>query len=1068
MLVQSDPSKLDGIECPSQVSKNISKKRSEISNEEFQIISKRHAIPILEQSSKRSILKSMTLINFMCHDYLTVNFSSPITFIIGQNGSGKSAILTALMVCLGSATNKTQRGHKASDLIKENSPYSTITIVLDNSQEYSRYKHDEYEDQIIIERRISRDGSGHYKTKSQSGNIISTKKSEIISICDYFRFMVDNPVAILTQDDAKKYLITSIPEDLYRLFMEGTCLQQLSKDYQYVKQRISNIKISLEALESSRNTLLLEVSNLEHQVTTFRQLKTIQEKIQSLKNELVWAHPKEKAIKCDITRQNIIQLEQRLSQCLAKKQALQSQIDQLNSQLNKPESASLSELESYYKQVTSQIHMLDSTLHQMETDQTRINSSINQIQTSLSELQNILNRDTNEETTLSQKQTIQQLEIQLNDLTKSLGTINNNMSNIENDTSQLERQIVSLQEKSRQTDHDLGRIQSQIFSLESNVSSIRNSIKDHSRIYGQNIPQVLKYLNEKKFHHIGPIGLMIKLKDQSWATAMEAIVGRFLGSFIVTSYKERELLRNILYKFQCDNQILLVSDDQYYDTNNNGQHLTALQVLDIKDRLVTKALCHLTNIDRILLCKTRTEAIPILQSSSFICAFTIDASKITLNRTGQSFFSYKQNHSKHFDDPQIQLNHILPNIDAKKKEKSEIEECKSNISSQLNNVKNDLEKSKKSFSNCMNEKKMISQRMIETKRQLDAATMLITNNNDHEQLEKERMSYERQLELLDSQLDTIIEKKKEVEEKKKPSLTSQMNRLRSEIDSTRNEMRIREELTEQILLKKQSLEHDIHGCISDENSIIADINIKNRSLKELEQELEQETQQAEQYVSRDKVGNIRIIPEIERELRDAQIHLDQSQVPLDKLNQVVSDLNRKRQESRQLSVELDHLARLSTRLEESVKLREEHWVNYRKFICIRSKITFSGLMGRRGFNGDLVYSHSEKKLQLVVKVPEQKEKHSIESIKSLSGGEKSLATTCFLLSLWESMETPLRCLDEFDVFMDGVNRQVILDLLIENAKKSGLQYIFITPQALNRNDINVIRMSDPERIKTSV
>ena len=63
------------------------------------------------------------------------------------------------------------------------------------------------------------------------------------------------------------------------------------------------------------------------------------------------------------------------------------------------------------------------------------------------------------------------------------------------------------------------------------------------------------------------------------------------------------------------------------------------------------------------------------------------------------------------------------------------------------------------------------------------------------------------------------------------------------------------------------------------------------------------------------------------------------------------------------------------------------------------------------------------------------------------------------------MGSPIRCLDEFDVFMDNVNRATSMTMMIQAARRSvGRQYILITPQAMNNvemgDDVKVHKMSD--------
>ena len=51
----------------------------------------------------------------------------------------------------------------------------------------------------------------------------------------------------------------------------------------------------------------------------------------------------------------------------------------------------------------------------------------------------------------------------------------------------------------------------------------------------------------------------------------------------------------------------------------------------------------------------------------------------------------------------------------------------------------------------------------------------------------------------------------------------------------------------------------------------------------------------------------------------------------------------------------------------------------------------------------------------------------------------------FTLALGDSTESPLRAMDEFDVFMDAVNRRISMEALLEFARANARQFIFLTP-----------------------
>lgn len=125
--------------------------------------------------------------------------------------------------------------------------------------------------------------------------------------------------------------------------------------------------------------------------------------------------------------------------------------------------------------------------------------------------------------------------------------------------------------------------------------------------------------------------------------------------------------------------------------------------------------------------------------------------------------------------------------------------------------------------------------------------------------------------------------------------------------------------------------------------------------------------------------------------------------------------------------------------------RQNRYKILRRSLSVRCKLYFNNFLVKLNCNGCMMFDHNNETLSISVSPP-GREDDEVSDMRSLSGGERSFSTVCFMLSLWEITECPFRCLDEFDVYMDMHNRRISLDLLMELSVRQNLrQFIFITP-----------------------
>lgn len=173
--------------------------------------------------------------NFMCHAHLEVDLVPNVTFVSGRNGSGKSALLTALQVCFGVQARRTGRAGAVRDLVRQGARSARVLITLSN-QGGDAFEPERYGRRVTIERRF---GVGA-KTRllDESGAEVAHGARAVEALVDHHAAHAGNPVVVLTQDAARSFAGDATPEERYELFAQAMRFNDTEAHLQEAQGRI--------------------------------------------------------------------------------------------------------------------------------------------------------------------------------------------------------------------------------------------------------------------------------------------------------------------------------------------------------------------------------------------------------------------------------------------------------------------------------------------------------------------------------------------------------------------------------------------------------------------------------------------------------------------------------------------------------------------------------------------------------------------------------------------------------------------------------------------------------------
>lgn len=244
--------------------------------------------------AEAGVIKTVVVENFMCHQKLSVNLCRNVNFIHGANGSGKSAILAAIQICLGANARRTNRARNIKDLVRKEAAGSQristarvkVTILNGGGD---GFKHEVYGDQITVERVIQLHGGFNgYRLLDEDGKEVCRRKQELDDMLDYLNIQVDNPVAILDQEEAKKFL-TGKASDKHAFFMKATELQRIDRVFAAVADRADELASTEARLTDSLAAKAELVKSHKKIVDEFQAVEELEKKRLDFEIDYAWA-----------------------------------------------------------------------------------------------------------------------------------------------------------------------------------------------------------------------------------------------------------------------------------------------------------------------------------------------------------------------------------------------------------------------------------------------------------------------------------------------------------------------------------------------------------------------------------------------------------------------------------------------------------------------------------------------------------------------------------------------------------------------------------------------------------
>uniref|UniRef100_A0A673N468 Structural maintenance of chromosomes protein 6 n=1 Tax=Sinocyclocheilus rhinocerous TaxID=307959 RepID=A0A673N468_9TELE len=590
-------------------------------------------------------------------------------------------------------------------------------------------------------------------------------------------------------------------------------------------------------------------------------------------------------------------------------------------------------------------------------------------------------------------------------------------------------------------------LQRTIESKRRNLAAMENSRGNQVCRFGEHMLPLLRAIDEAdrrgqfKKKPVGPLGFCIQLRDPELGLAVECCLKALMLAFCCDNHAdERELQRIMSRYFQQGRRpqiIVSTFTNTVYDVRSRAvihhEYPTVLQALDIENSVVANCLIDMRGIETILLIKNAKDARKVMQSvnrpRNCMEAFTREGDQVYYNR----YYSSEQDRVHYLSkdvEEEIRFENIKSIFEMGfisvfkqnsliKKINVLVDLC---VSLCLCVQEEELEELCSRINVCREEFEAVRDQVLTHKKEYEEADQLCRQQREaFNSIAEEAEPIKEQLSSNDQELARSKHHKKHYEEKQKAHVDM--------IETLKTNLNVKD--------------LELQASIAKASEICPERLDVRRTAKSLDSEIS------------------RLRHQINTQ-QDQQGHRDT----------IVRQYHEAKENFSNIGRQVKGLEAFIRQLTEIMNTRHNVYAEMRMYLSVRCKYYFDSMLSQRGYIGKMTFDHKNETLSISVQ-PGEGGKAVLSDMRSLSGGERSFSTVCFVLSLWAIAEAPFRALDEFDVYMDMVNRRISMDMMLKIAASQRYrQFIFLTPQSMSSLPVNslirILRLKDPDRSQSAL